>query len=605
MNRRAAYLTCAALGLGLAATGCGGRSGPAGTFRDTHPLPPDTMTFAMPEAGRYGGRFVLGQTTDPKTFNVMLANETSSTDVDDRMFTSLTEFDNASQTITPMLAKRWEVSADGLTWTWHLRRGAAFSDGRPITSADVLFSFEVAYDSTLHPSVQDLLTIDGKKIEVSAPDSYTVVTRIPKPYALVIPALGSLRIMPRHVLEPAYREGRFASAYSVSTPPDSIVTSGPWRVGQFVAKEKTVLVRNPFWFGVDSKGRRLPYLDELVWVVVPDQNTAVLKFESGDVDGLDNVKPEDYKRYAENQQKGDYTLFDLGPGLTSNFFWFNLNTVREARRGKPAGSPVVGPVKYAWFSNPDFRRAVSLAVDRDAIIRSVFFGEAVRNWSIMTPGYKQFYTGYVSPYDCDPARAKRLLAELGFRDRDGDGVLEDAGGHALSFTLKTNSDNVIRIAVANFIKDDLARIGIRCIPAGVDFNTLISNIREDFQYDAVLGGLGAAIPPDPGMGPNFFRSSGATHYWHMRQPAPATPEEARVDSLFDQLVSTTDMERRRAAFAEIERVLGEQCWSIMLPTLRVKLPVRNGFGNIQPSVIPHRLLWNSDRIFVKPGARKT
>ena len=99
------------------------------------------------------------------------------------------------------------VSPDGLTHTWHLRRGAAFSDGHPITSEDVVFSFKVAYDATLHPSIQDLLIVNDKPMEVSAPDSYTVVTKIVSPYAMINAAIGSLRIMPKHILESAYEKG--------------------------------------------------------------------------------------------------------------------------------------------------------------------------------------------------------------------------------------------------------------------------------------------------------------------------------------------------------------------------------------------------------------
>ncbi|TMQ69192.1 MAG: hypothetical protein E6K81_15505, partial [Candidatus Eisenbacteria bacterium] len=343
----------ASLGLALVVSGCGGKAGVAGaTFVDRNPLPADTMTVATAEVGHYGGRFVISQTSGPKTFNANMANETSSTDVTDRLFTTLADFDNATQQNVPMLAKSWETSADGLSWTWHLRRGAAFSDGHPISADDVLFSFDIAYDDSLHPSVQDLLKIDGKRFEVTKVDSYTVVTRIPAPYALMIGAVASLRIMPKHVLEGAFRRGDFASAYTVSIAPESLVTSGAWRLKQFVPGEKTVLTRNPYWFGVDTKGQRLPYLDELVFLIVPDQDAADLKFRAGESDGIDNVKPENYAWYEANQKAGHFTLYDVGPSLNTNFFFFNLNRVRDAKSGKRIGSPRVDPIKYAWFSNP-------------------------------------------------------------------------------------------------------------------------------------------------------------------------------------------------------------------------------------------------------------
>jgi peptide/nickel transport system substrate-binding protein len=550
----------------------------------------------MREPGVPGGRFVIPVINDARTFNPIMSNETSSSEVSDLLFTALTEFDNIAQQPYPVLARSWKVSPDGLTWT-------RFSDGHPITAEDVLFSFAVAYDSTLHQSIYDLLTPHGEKMLVSAPDSYTVVTRIARPHALLVEAVGALRILPRHVLEPVWKAGRFASSYGVSTPPESLVTSGPWTLRQFRPREKTVLTGNPYWFGVDARGRRLPYLDELVFLVVPDLNAASLKFQAGELDGIADVRPEDYGPFARNQANGGYTLHDLGAALTSNFFWFNLNTVKRSGGPKPPGEPYADPMRYGWFANRDFRRAVSMAVDRDAIIRSIFFGEGVRNWSLMTPGYRNFFTSRTTAPDYDPPAAKRLLARLGFLDRDGDGVIEDAKGNPVSFTLKTNAGSV-RVQMANFVRDDLARVGIRCTVAAVDFNTLLRNMREDFDYDAILAGLGAAVPPDPGMCTNFYRSSGLSHFWNTLQTRPETPLEARLDTLFGELLRPAPRSTRQRLSAQMDQIVDDQCWVIWLPTMKIKVPVRNRFGNVHPTILPHRLLWNIETVFVKPQGRR-
>ncbi|HVP15163.1 MAG TPA: ABC transporter substrate-binding protein [Terriglobales bacterium] len=559
----------------------------------------------MDEIGVRGGRFVYAVMNDAKTFNPIMSNETSSSDVNGRLYASLTDYDNARQESAPRLAKSWEVSRDGWTWTWHLRRGARFSDGHPLTAEDVLFSFAVAYDSTLHQSIYDQLTFDGKKVEISAPDSYTVVTRLPRPLAreLVVPKLSALRILPKHVLEPLWRAGRFASAYGVGTPPESLVTSGAWRLERFAPHEMTVLGRNPWWFGVDARGQRLPYLDQLVYLVVPDDNAAVLRFENGEVDALSDVKPEDYATFARGETRGAYTLRDLGAALTSNFFWFDLNRERKGGGKREVGEPCAGAVKYAWFANRDFRRAVSMAIDRDAIIRSVFFGEGVKNWSLMTPGYRLFHAPAVSGPDYDPAGARRLLARLGFRDRDGDHVLEDADGHPVRFTLKTNSSTA-RMQMANFVRDDLAKVGIACTVSVIDYTVMINNMREDFDYDAILAGLTGAVPPDPGMAGNFYRSGAISHFWNIRQPKPETRAEARLDSLFDALLEPRSLAERRRISAEMDRIIVDQCWVIWLPTMKVKLPVRNRFGNLHPTIVPQRLLWNIETVFVRPTGRR-
>ena len=123
------------------------------------------------------------------------------------------------------------------------------------------------------------------------------------------------------------------------------------------------------------------------------------------------------------------------------------------------------------------------------MIPSVFYGQAVKNWSTTTPGNKVWYTPDIVKYDFNLAESKKLLASLGWKDGNGDGVLEDTKGNPISFTLKTNSNNTLRIGMANFIRDDLAKVGIKVNLVPLDFNTIITNIRDDFQYDAVLLGL--------------------------------------------------------------------------------------------------------------------
>jgi peptide/nickel transport system substrate-binding protein len=603
-TRNRLFLIVLMVAIGIA--GCRRRAAEVAEYNDPHPLPEDPLVVDAPSLGKHGGRFVFGVTGNPRTFNALMANETSTTDITHHnLFTYLVHYDNAKQQVVPMLAKSWDVSADKLTWTFHLRRGAKFSDGHPITSEDILFSAQVALDETLHPAVHDQLKLNGKPFEFSAPDPHTVTVKTPTPFATMLIAAGGLHIMPKHVLEGAYKSGNFASAYNVSTPPDQIVTSGPWRVVQYVPGEKTVLGRNPYWLGVDKTNKRLPYLNELIYLTVPDQDAADLRFRSGGLDAVDNIKPENYRWYDDNQTKGGYTLHSVGPENNSRFFWFNLNKVQPPLRGetlpagKRVGDSVVDPVKYAWFSNRVFRHAVSMAVDRDALIRSVFFGEGTKSWSISGPSNKEWYTPELPQHDYNVAESKRLLASIGFKDGNGDGVLEDSRGNAVTFQLKTNADNTMRVATANFIRDDLAKVGIRVILSPIDFNSLITNLRSDLQYEAILMGSQSGVPPDPANAQNFLRSSGISHYFFVKQQKPATPEEARIDQLLDKFVTTLDVGERKAIWREIQTIWNEQGWMVWLPILNVKLPVSDRFGNVQPSVMAHRILWNIEQVYVQ------
>ena len=243
MRTRAAWLCLVAVSMLLA--GCGGGMTPGARFVDRLPLPPDTLTERMDELGRYGGRFVAGATASPKTFNPIMANETSSNDIVQQMFIALTDIDYRTQEDVPVLARSWEFSNGGRTVTFHLRRGARFSDGHPISSDDLKFCFDVVMDSALHPSMQDALFMDvnGARLPFtySAPDSYSFVVTAPATDALILSHASNVRVLPRHVLEPAFRAGRFASSYTTATLPESLVTSGAWRLKSQVENQQTVL----------------------------------------------------------------------------------------------------------------------------------------------------------------------------------------------------------------------------------------------------------------------------------------------------------------------------------------------------------------------------
>jgi ABC-type transport system substrate-binding protein len=183
-------------------------------------------------------------------------------------------------------------------------------------------------------------------------------------------------------------------------------------------------------------------------------------------------------------------------------------------------------------------------------------------------------------------------------------VLEDTKGNPISFTIKTNSGNTLRVAMLNLIRDDLAKVGIKAVPTPAEFNTLITNFREDFQYEGALLGLQTGVPPDPAMGQNVWRSSGLTHYWNIKQPRPETAAEAEMDRLMDQNVATNDEAIRRETWKGIQTQVNEECFIVWLPTLVAKVPVRSRFGNVRPTVIPLRILWNIDRVFMKPRGQR-
>jgi len=307
---------------------------------------------------------------------------------------------------------------------------------------------------------------------------------------------------------------------------------------------------------------------------------------------MDNPRPGDFTRLEKGQQGGNYKLYDLGVSLNTNFLCFNQNLRKDLK------TPYVDAVKYRWFSTPNFRRAMALALDQSKMGRLAFQGQAVPNWGPTTRGNRLWFDSQVKQYGYDPGRARALLAGEGFIDRNHDGWLEDARGNRVQFSLITNTGNTVREAMANLVKNDLKKIGVDVTVTLLDFGQLMNRLRETRDFDCVLLGFQSGVPADPAMGQNVWRSTGKYHQWCLDMPRPATPWEAEIDSLMDQLVRIDDYARRKRMWDRVQEIVTDQVPFIYLPTQKAYVVARNSFGNLRPTLLPHRVLWNSEQIYV-------
>ncbi len=584
-----------ALGLAVVALiggGCGKKQVKTADYQDPHPLPAEAKTRNV--EGQYGGRFVFVTIGDPKTFNPPLANEVSSTDLlNGPLFAGLTSYDNASQVIEEGLAKSWTRSEDGLSWTFTLRRGLRWSDGEPITVEDVLFSAQVGLDEKLQTPIRDIMQVGGKPWTFEKIDSLSFLVKLPGPFSAVPEVIGSMYIIPKHVLGKAYEEGRYSEMWGVNTPPSEVVTNGPFVLKEYVAGEKAVLTRNPFYWEVDKNNKRLPYIEEYVFLIVPDLNAMALKFQSGETDLIDPIVVDQVPTFQDEAEKGGYRVIELGPDIATDFMWFNQNPRKDSR-----GKPYVAPWKSKLFRDVRFRRAVSHAVNREGMVKSVLQGRGLPLYEPFTQGNKQWFNPNVPKFPYDPAKATALLDEMDLKDRNGDGIRDTPDGKTVEFTLHTNSENPLRKGLGTIVKEDLEKVGIRVNFQPLEFNTLITRIRSDYQYEAILLGLAGATPPDPFLSGNVYRSTGLTHNWNPRQTTPDTPAEAEMDQLMDVVVGEPDYAKRKVAFDRVQELMGENQFCIYLVNRKLYLGVRNRVRNTRESIIRQHLTWNIQELWL-------
>ncbi len=476
------------------------------------------------------------------------------------------------------LADWWTNSPDGKTWTFRLRKNLHWSDGAPLTADDVVFTWDVIYNPKINNVVRDQFIVDGKKFAVTKVDDLTVKVVTPEVYAPFLENFGAgVPIIPKHILEQTVANGTFTSAYGTDTPARNIVGSGPFIIKEYKPSQYTLLARNPYFFEVDTNGQRLPYLDNVIYTVVPDMNAVSLRMLTGESDADDFILPYDYDRFKAAAAKGRFKLEEPGIGLENSFFWFNENTGANANTGKP----YVDPVKLKWFRNVKFRQACSYAIDREAIIQSIFSGRAAPAYGFVTPGNKKWYDPNIKKYPHDVAKARELLKEIGIEDRNGDGIAEDADGHPIEFVLNTNTGNDARGKIAVLIQSDLKKLGFKVIFQPVEFNTLVNKIDDTYDYDCVLLGL-AGGGTDPSSSMNVIKSSSFTHQWFPRQKTPSTEWEARLDYLMDAQMKTLDFAERKKDFDEVQEILAEQVPMIFTVTPMYYAAIRSDIGNVRP-----------------------
>ncbi|HEX5399195.1 MAG TPA: ABC transporter substrate-binding protein, partial [Verrucomicrobiae bacterium] len=281
--------------------------------------------------------------------------------------------------------------------------------------------------------------------------------------------------------------------------------------------------------------------------------------------------------------------------LENNFFWFNENTNSNPKTGKP----YVDPVKLKWFRNAKFRQAISYAIDRNAIVQSVFAGRAAPAYGFVTSGNKKWFNPNIKKYPHNLTKARELLKEIGIEDRNGDGVLEDADGHPIQFVLNTNTENDSRKKIAVLIQSDLQKLGCKVIFQPIEFNTLVNKIEVNYNYDCVLLGL-AGGSADPSSNLNVLKSSGFTHQWFPRQTSPSTPWEARLDELMDAQMKTLDFNERKKDFDEVQEILAKEVPMIFTVTPYYYAAIKSDIGNVRPTALSfYRVTWNAEELFYK------
>ena len=550
------------------------------------------------QLGKFGGELISSTIGEgPKTFNPFNCKDNTSQILSSVMFDGLLTTDPVTGQPAPKLAKSYTISPDGKTYIIHLRKGIKWTDGKPITADDVVFTWrDIIFAGLGDTSTRDSLVIDGKLPTVRKIDNYTVEFTTPQPYAPFIRMLGT-SIAPKHYFRLAVKKGgaEFDSFLSTTTNPKEIVSSGAFKLKEYVPAQRVVYERNPNYYEINTKDEKLPYLDKLVYLIVGDLNNEVLKFEAKELDVI-SLQGSKVARYKSIEPHSDFKLYNLGPDTGTMYLSMNLNN-RKDKNGKY----YVNPDKQTWFQDRNFRLAVDYAIDRKNMVLNIANGIGA---PLFTPESLNsiFLNKNLKPYDKDLDKSRALLKKSGFYT-DSRGRLFDKHGHRVEFDLYTNAGNTEREAIGVMVKQDLEDLGMKVNFKPVEFNSLVNKLVSTNDWDMVIMGL-TGSPLEPNGGKNVWLSDGRLHMFNQRLPeegkANILPWEKEIDYYFTQGALATKFEDRKKYYDKYQEIVyREKPFIYIYSPIRI-VAIRDKFKNIYPSSLGG-ITHNIEEIYIKGG----
>ncbi len=480
------------------------------------------------EAPAYGDTFVQASIGDIGGLIPSLTSDQSSHEVGGMIYDGLVKYDQ-DLNIAPAMAESWTFSKDCLTLTFKLRKDVKWHDGQPFTADDVLFTWKTIINpKTPAPFKQDFLQV--KDVEVL--DPYTVRVTYPKPYAKALDSWNQY-MLPKHVLQPYVAEGKLRESPQNRYP----VGTGPYRFREWKSGEKVVLVANPDYY----EGRA--YLSRIVYRIIPSQATIFLELKAKGVD-YSSLTAMQFARQTEYPAfRGSYHKFRYPSGAYT-FFGFNLKDPR--------------------FADKRVRQAFAHAINKRELIDGVVLGLAREATGPIRPGTWAF-TDQVKRYEYNLEKARTLLAEAGWKDRDGDGIIEDKDGRPFTFTIRTNQGNEERKKIAEIAQQRLRDIGIKVEIQTIEWASFIKDFIKPRRFEAIVLGFGTGTDPDQYV------------LWHssqmgvdqMNRIGYANPE---VDELLEKGRASCTRHDRVKYYHRIQQILADDQPMIFL-YFRDSLPV--------------------------------
>lgn len=551
-------------------------------------------------------RWVTATLSDPKTFNFALNEEFPNI----FLFTAegLTTINPLTKKIEPALAESWQVSEDKKKITFTLRDNLKWSDGKPLTADDVVFTFgDIAFNKDIPSAWQDTVKIgkNGLFPDVKKIDNLRVEFTFPEPFSPFLFATtgapDGIGILPKHALEKSVKTKNssgsplFLSTWGTGTDINEIIVNGAYKIESYAPGQRMIFRRNPYYWRKDAQGKQLPYVERIIWQFVESTDTQILQFRSGGLDTI-SVSPENFSLLKQEEERGKFKIYNGGPQFSKVYISFNLNKGKRQN-----GKPLVEPKKSKWFNDVNFRRAVAYGIDRERLLNNSFRGLGVFQDSpidVPSPYYFPPEKG-LKTYNYNPEKAKQLLLASGF-SYNGKNQLLDRDKNPVRFTIMTNAENKTRVAMIAQIKQDLGQIGMTVDLQPIAFNTLVDKLDNSMDWDCYMLGFTGTL--DPHDGANKWLPEGSSHYFN-KQPERGQEKltghevydwERKIGDLYIQAAQELDDNKRKALYNQTQQLSQEYLPEIYLIAPYSLVAVRDRLQNIKFTALGSQggTMWN-------------
>ncbi|WP_034336366.1 ABC transporter substrate-binding protein [Deinococcus misasensis] len=522
------------------------------------------VTTSKPSEVKTGGTLRMVQLKDFDTYNPFTSQGRPSLPELHDGEGGLIKIDPVSGDYEPYMADKMTISKDGRTFTFTLRPELKWSDGQAITADDFISTLNIIADEKVGDSLYSYLYEGDKKVTWKKLGNLSLSITFPAKTIQNLETISYLNPRPDHVFGATYRskgaEG-VKALWDLKTDPKDLVVAGPWKVERYVLGERVVLTKNKYFgdWNKDSAGRALPYINSLQYNIVPDQNAALAQFLAGNTDIYAPSNRDQLSQIAEAKKGGKLDVeiaANVGPQTSVDMMYFNMNKSSD-------------PVKQGWFRDKRFRQAMSMLVNKEAMIDQVLGGFGFAAWTSVYPLYKDWVAPNVDKYKYNPAGAAKLLAQMGFK-KGKDGMLQDSKGRKLSFILITNSENNRRQQLARLFADEAKKVGVDVKTNFIPFNQLLDTVgpegdaaKLDRKFDVAISGLSGGGFINPVGVAAVLQCGGDLNNYNASKKCIA-PWETQMYNLYLQSRKEFDINKRKAIANKIQALQAENLGNIYL-----------------------------------------